>query len=62
MNKYKFIKYPDPENKEFDRATIEVTTEATTLTEILEDFENFLRACTFSVEEGSLIIDKEDNG
>lgn len=46
MNKYKFIKYSNPEN-EFDNSEIEFTVEAETWVELIGEFEAFLRGCGF---------------
>lgn len=47
---YKFIKTKDP-NNEFDRTNveIEVCSEEVTLDDLLEDIEDFLRACGYSI-------------
>jgi hypothetical protein len=51
----KFIKLPT----EYDKRKIEIETDSCTLSELLEDFESFLRACGYSLN-GTLDIAPED--
>lgn len=46
MNKYTFIKEPNPDN-EYDTSRIEYTVEAETWTDLLAEFESFIRGCGF---------------
>jgi hypothetical protein len=46
MNKYKFIKEPNPDNR-YDTSRIEFEVEAETWVELLEEFELFVRGCGF---------------
>lgn len=50
MNKFVFKKYRNPDN-EFDNSVVKMTTEAETLTEILEDFLDFLSGCGYNVTD-----------
>lgn len=56
----KFIKLPD-ENNHFDNSTIEMTTEEIGLSEMLEDFEDFLLGCGFRFD-GRLDIVYDEEG
>lgn len=60
MNKYQFISLPDPTNKQFERSKVIFEFEATSLKEILPEFENFLRGCGFIIEHDSLQIIKDE--
>jgi len=50
MNKFVFKKYRNPDN-EFDNSDLEMTIEAEGLTEILEDFLDFLSGCGYNVTD-----------
>lgn len=58
MNKFKFIKYKDPDN-DFDLSQVIFTTKATTLPEILHEFECFLKACSFNFVGQLKIVDED---
>jgi hypothetical protein len=55
---YKFVKTRDPENH-FDNSDVLIRTDSHDLLELLEEFENFLKACGFSLE-GHLDIVQDD--
>lgn len=61
MNKFKFTKYPDPDNREFDKSTVEVTFEATTIDDVLAELEYFLSGCGFQVQKGSIEYIKDED-
>lgn len=58
--KFTFKKYRDMGNAENDRTDVVFDVEAENLPEVLEAFKDFLRGCGFSVDLGSLVIDKEE--
>jgi len=49
MNKFTFTKTKDPENK-FDISNVTMEIEAENLRDILEHFEDFLKACGFHIK------------
>lgn len=58
MNKYKFIKLPNPDN-EFDNTKVEFEVEAEKWTDLVEEFEAFLRGCGFR-PKGTLDFTEEE--
>lgn len=58
MSKYKFVKYKDIENS-YDTTKVIIQLDANSLPELLEAFEDFLRASSFSFD-GHLEIVKDD--
>jgi hypothetical protein len=61
MSKYTFIKHRDPENR-FDTTSVTMELEATTISEIVEEFANFLKASGYfekTVNE-ALNIDQDE--
>lgn len=55
-----FKKLRDPGN-EFDNYDIEMTSEATTLPEILENFTDFLRGCGFHFSGNLDVVEYDTN-
>ena len=56
--KYKFIKIKDAENR-YDISSVTMEVDTTDLTKLIEEFELFLRACSFGFD-GHLDIVKDD--
>lgn len=61
MAKYKFIKLPDDHNR-FDLATVEHSFQTENLTDILEEFTNFLTGAGFVIDKTkeSIVLYKEE--
>jgi hypothetical protein len=55
---YKFSKTKDPENK-YDTSNVVVESNGVTLSELLEDFGGFLKACGFQFYELDAILEKK---
>lgn len=58
-NMYQFTKFKDPENK-FDNSDLVMTCDTIVLSELLENFENFLKGCGYIFEGSVQIIDTEE--
>lgn len=56
----KFIKYKDPDNH-YDKTTVIIKSESVVLQDILEDFEEFLKACGFNFDGHLDIVSDHDN-
>lgn len=52
---FRFIKYRDLNNK-YDTITVDISSDASTVSEILEDFRAFLLACGYQIK-GDLIVE-----
>lgn len=57
MNKFTFTKTKDPEN-EFDISNVTMEIEAENLRDILEYFQDFLKACGFHMKGDIGVIDE----
>lgn len=58
MSKYIFIKEPDSDNKH-DRTVVRIESNTSSLPELLEDFESFLKASGFYFDGSVDIIGEE---
>lgn len=60
MSKFKLIKLQDDENPH-DITRVEMTIETVSYRDLLEEFENFLKACGFVFKGQVDIVREEDN-
>jgi hypothetical protein len=56
---YKFIKVKDPENR-FETTDIEFKVETSSLLELIQEFEYFLKGCGFAFDGTLEIVEPED--
>lgn len=58
--KYKFVKIKDEKN-EFDTTKVVIYSDATSLSDLIDNFSDFLKACGYSFDSLEIFYNGDDN-